>query len=52
MKTLFELTNPAPKQEDYPTLEAWAKAHKDWKCQKEGWTYGGFAQFSQNIDVG
>jgi hypothetical protein len=51
MKTLFELTNPAPNQEDYPDLESWAKAHRDWKCQKQGWTYGSFAKFTQNIDI-
>lgn len=49
MLNLYNLLNPAPRPENYTDINEWAKAHRDWKCQKEGWTYGAFVQFTNKV---
>lgn len=39
------LFSPPPDPAKYQDLNEWAKAHRDWKCQKEGWTYSAFNQY-------
>ena len=49
LKTLFDLTNPAPLRENYPNDEMWAQAHRNWMCQRNGWTYGQFARYCDKV---
>jgi hypothetical protein len=43
------LFNPPPDPANYQDLSQWAKAHRDWKCQKEGWTFSTFNQFIDKV---
>jgi hypothetical protein len=43
------LFNPPPDPANYQDLKQWAKAHRDWKCQKEGWTFSTFYQFIDKV---
>jgi hypothetical protein len=49
MKMFFNLLNPEPKIENFSSKDLWAKAHRNWKCQKEGWTYSTYKQFCENL---
>ena len=49
LKTLFDLINPAPLRENYPNDEMWAQAHRNWMCQRNGWTYGQFARHCDKV---
>jgi hypothetical protein len=49
MKMFFNLLNPEPKIENFSSKDLWAKAHRNWKCQKEGWTYSTYKQFRENL---
>jgi hypothetical protein len=47
---LYVWATPKPKIEDYPDYGSWAKAHIDWKCQKEGWKLSTFNQFCDKVE--
>lgn len=43
------LFNPPPDPTKYEDLDKWAKDHRDWKCQTEGWTYSAFNQYCEKV---